>query len=458
MDAQVMDPRLQRGAALAKTKGTEIKAIAGSKYVVPSATRRDQAYICDPVEESCDCPDWLSVTAAAPGVDGQVDRPHHRCKHLYALLIVRHELVLPDGTMLVTEEKVHLKCPRDWAIENAYLVDLHKTGPLLIADLARGIPLEPPSGKRGQPRVQTRHLVYAALIKTFEMKPARDTSAYVDLHATKLRDKYGIADVCGDDEDDIMHYNTLIKACGQQSLMPLLHQLLGVSVAPLVAVENKVGQYAIDSTGFSTSVYDEWHEHKHGSPSAKASKRANFVKMHALGGTDSHGIFALQPTHRNVADCPLLKELLARAIRNGADPRELSGDAGYLSGDNIGICVAKDIMPYFDFRSNTTGESSAMLYWLYHTFLANKVAYKKRYSRRSNIETVMRMLKARFGGFLRARLVNAQYVEIMLKAICHNIACVVHAIHELAIEPKLWMPKPSTVPIIGTDEEVEVLL
>jgi hypothetical protein len=156
----------------------------------------------------------------------------------------------------------------------------------------------------------------------------------------------------------------------------------------------------------------------------------------------THGIIAIQPTEPNVGDSPMLPELLARTIQNGHQPRELSADAAYLSSENISAIEAVSADAFIAFRSNTTGASSPILRRLYHKFMSDQEAYMQHYHRRSNVETVMYMVKERFGGRLRSRRPNAQYVEIMLKAICHDIACLVHAIHELHIDPKFWTPSP----------------
>ncbi|MGH7271183.1 MAG: hypothetical protein ACREJ3_12215, partial [Polyangiaceae bacterium] len=55
-----------------------------------------------------------------------------------------------------------------------------------------------------------------------------------------------------------------------------------------------------------------------------------------------------------------------------------------------------------------------------------------------NVESVIFMVKQRFGGHLVSRRPATQYVEIVLKAICHNMACLVYAMHRHGIAPHFW--------------------
>jgi len=434
MDARAIDPRMQRGIALAKTKGETIKAIIGAKYLVPSQTHSG-GYVVDTDDGSCTCPDFLEC-----GGHGRV----HRCKHLWATLIVRHEVELPDGNTLVTEEKIRFQYDRNWPAINAALVDLHRIGPAILADLVR---FRVPSNdgqprKRGEQPVPMRDLIYAALIRTFENKTARSTMASVE--------RFQAVGLC----ENVPHYNTLLRNIAKPEVMPILHGLLGACAAPLAVIESgKLAQYAIDSTGFSTSIYASWREKKHGKPNTHTVK-ARYVKAHAFVGTTTKAIVAIQPTEPDVGDAPMLAPLLTRAIENGHHPREVTADAAYLSSEVVAAIEAVNAQPFIAFREGVTGVSRPIIAKLYHRFMADQEEYMRKYHRRSNVETVMHMCKERFGGRLRSRRPSAQYAEIMLKAICHDVACLVTAIHELEIDPKFWTPASNVVPLFGTNEGV----
>lgn len=51
----------------------------------------------------------------------------------------------------------------------------------------------------------------------------------------------------------------------------ILTRLIEESAGPLAEIENVAGQFAQDSTGFSTVTYDRWFDQKHGKLCAKHS-------------------------------------------------------------------------------------------------------------------------------------------------------------------------------------------
>ncbi len=224
-----MDPRQQRGFALAKTKGDAIRSIVGAKVLVPSATNTG-GYVVDTVEGSCTCPDWIEC-----GGHGRT----HRCKHLWAALIIRREIELPDGNVLVTQQKVQIKYPRDYKASNKALVALPHLAPKLIADLVQLIPIPKQVGP-GYPRVPLRYIAQGAIIKTFERRPARQT-----VEALSRSQARGLL-------AQIPSYNTLLREMANPALTPHLQSIVNASIVPLLSVEH---DFAIDSTGISTCVY-----------------------------------------------------------------------------------------------------------------------------------------------------------------------------------------------------------
>lgn len=56
------------------------------------------------------------------------------------------------------------------------------------------------------------------------------------------------------------------------------------------------------------------------------------------------------------------------------------------------------------------------------------------YHRRSNVETTFSALKRKFGTAVRAKKCTSQVNEVLTKILCHNLACLVHEIHELNVD------------------------
>ena len=48
------------------------------------------------------------------------------------------------------------------------------------------------------------------------------------------------------------------------------------------------------------------------------------------------------------------------------------------------------------------------------------------------------MIKAKFGGFVRAKHPTAQINEVLCKTLCHNLCVVIQSMSELGIEATFW--------------------
>jgi hypothetical protein len=56
------------------------------------------------------------------------------------------------------------------------------------------------------------------------------------------------------------------------------------------------------------------------------------------------------------------------------------------------------------------------------------------YHRRSNVETTFSMIKRKFGEALKSKSYEGQVNEVLCKVVCHNICCLISAMHELNIQ------------------------
>jgi hypothetical protein len=53
-------------------------------------------------------------------------------------------------------------------------------------------------------------------------------------------------------------------------------------------------------------------------------------------------------------------------------------------------------------------------------------------------------VKRKFGASVRSKCTAAQFNEVALKCLVSNVTTLVHAIHELGVEPKFWLPKAAS--------------
>jgi transposase len=75
---------------------------------------------------------------------------------------------------------------------------------------------------------------------------------------------------------------------------------------------------------------------------------------------------------------------------------------------------------------------------MHHSYSYNAEHFIQNYHKRSNVESMFHMIKAKFGERLRSKTVRSQINEALLKMLCHNICVVIQSIYELGIEPIFW--------------------
>jgi transposase len=80
----------------------------------------------------------------------------------------------------------------------------------------------------------------------------------------------------------------------------------------------------------------------------------------------------------------------------------------------------------------------------------NRPNFMEHYHMRSNFESAFSTIRGNFGNALRSKSDTDQIIEVLCKVHCHNIRCLVQAIHELGIEPTIGSERT-----IGSDAELE---
>jgi transposase len=404
MDQVALNPRQQRGAALAKGKTRSFRKITDGTYYVPSQTNAGSGYVVDVTGGKCSCPDHEETGGV--------------CKHQWAVRYFRHELELPDGSFVVTEG-VRLTYTQDWPAYNKAQVEEKERVQVLLAGLCDGI--ESPAQKTGRPRMPLRDAVYGATMKVYSTFSGRRAST--DLRACETAGHMTKAP----------KYNTVFKYMEQPSLLPLLRRLVDESARPLAAIERT---FAVDGTGFASPTYVRWFDYKHG----EDRRVQQWVKLHAAVGTLTNVVTAAEVTVGTANDCPEFPALVERTAAN-FKVEEVSADKAYLSHANLAAVEKVGGLPFVPFKSNSGSTGSGAWERMYHYFAMNKDAFSAHYHRRSNVETTFSAMKRKFGAGVRSKSQSAQFNEVMLKCLCHNMACLVHAIHEFNIEPQFWQPR-----------------
>jgi hypothetical protein len=77
------------------------------------------------------------------------------------------------------------------------------------------------------------------------------------------------------------HYNSIFNYLENPDLTPILRTLITQSSLPLKSVEV---DFAVDSSGFTTSRFHRWFDHKYG----KERQEHEWVKCHLMWKPDRH--------------------------------------------------------------------------------------------------------------------------------------------------------------------------
>jgi transposase len=210
-------------------------------------------------------------------------------------------------------------------------------------------------------------------------------------------------------------------------MAPLLTALVEDSATPLASIEKG---FAPDSTGFSTSVYRRWYDAKYG----REMKESTWVKAHAMVGTKTNVVTAIVVTDGSGADSPQLPALVG-ATKRRFNMREVYGDKAYLSHDNLALIEEAGAVPYIPFKSNSQGEGSEAWRRMWGLFMYKQAEFLAHYHQRSNVESTFSAMKRLLGGAVRSKRFVAQRNEVLCKALAYNLTVLVHAMHELGVEP-----------------------
>jgi len=415
--------REERGLVIAaKCKLTK----KGQVWLVPSQSSNAKYTVCpDKAAPHCSCPDHETTGG--------------KCKHIFAVEFVIQRELFPDGTVTetktvtVTVSETTIRKPtyaQDWPAYNAAQVNEKSRLQVLLRDLLLGIPEPEQKPKRGNQPLKLRDAIFAAVFKVYSTVSGRRFMS--DLRDAK-------------DKGYINHapcYNSIFNVLEDESATEVLLALIIESANPLKAIETK---FACDSTGFSSSRFDKWFNHKYGEHQIKRA----WVKAHVMTGVGTNVITAVEILGQHAHDGTQMPNLLV-TTRKRFTIKEVSADLAYSSHDNLLAVAMVGGTPLIPFKKNATPAQGGMWEKCYHYFNLHREEFLKRYHLRSNVETTFSMVKAKFGDGVRSKCDVAMKNEVLCKMLCHNICCLISAIYELGIDPVFWADaSPAQNPVAG---------
>jgi len=406
MEQAILDPRQARGLALAKN--AKIKKLTSRFWLVPSQTSKEK-YVVDPEKGTCSCPDHETRQV--------------KCKHQWALEYARHEVTAPDGSTVVSET-LRITYAQDWPRYNAAQQNEKAEVEKLLRALCEGVstPAQKGPGRRYLP---LSDVVFGMTMKVYTTVSGRRATTDIRECAAKK-----LIDVAP-------HYNTLFVAMEKPELTPILTGLVEESASPLVSIEST---FAPDSTGFSTSNFARWFDHKYGGDRERERKEHTWVKMHAIVGCKTNvitGVKITNPFGVDTADARHLAGLVeTTAKRFSVD--EVVADKAYLSRENLEKIDEVGARAFIPMKENSKAGRHPLWNELFHYYNYRRPDFLAHYHARSNVEATFSMIKRKFGDRVRSKLFVAQVNELLCKSLCHNLAVLVHSFHELGVESKFW--------------------
>lgn len=284
----------------------------------------------------------------------------------------------------------------------------------LLYQLCQGV-VGPPQAM-GRPRALTADLIFCIVLKIYLTTSGRRSMS--DLREARRRGYVSKE----------MHYNTISKYLGDESLTPFIQELITLSSLALKSVEC---DFAVDSTCFSSGRFARWFDSK--LPGTQGWR--DWIKVHLICGVKTNIVTGVEITSRNANDSPFMKPLLERTTQSGFHVSEVSADKAYISVNNLQLILLAGATPYIPFKEkHIESEKSQTWNKMLHFYRFRQDEFYAHYHKRSNVESTFSMIKAKFGERIRSRTYIAQVNEVLCKILCHNICVVIHSMYELGVE------------------------
>lgn len=262
------------------------------------------------------------------------------------------------------------------------------------------------------PKKFTQHQLFACLVlKNFLRTDYRGVVAHLADHPALLATL---------ELTNIPHFTTVEKASKRLLKSVPTRLLVESTVRMQMGRRRRVARSAIDSSGFdctSASGYFVRRRGRGGGP-WKTVVYHHYAKLGIVCDTDDHFILACRAGRGPRPDVDEFRPLLAEALRN-VQLAQLMADAGYDSEPNHRFareeCGLQTVIPAKHGRPSLqlpTGRYRRLMKLRF-----NRPAYR----RRSQVETVISMIKRRQAAHVPSRSHHARCRDLRLLALTHNV-------------------------------------
>jgi transposase/predicted nucleic acid-binding Zn finger protein len=401
---QDTDLRLEKGKQIAATCKIEKNKLG---WKVPSQSGNGSYIVnLDHGIPFCTCLDY--------------EKTQQPCKHIHAVEFFIQKETIADSNETINKS-MKVTYTQEWATYNDVQFHEEERFVALLRDLCDGI--EQPAQTFGRPRLPLSDMAFAVTYKVYSTMSGR--RFMTDLREAKTKDLV----------TKLPSFASNARYLEDPELTPLLKTLIEQSAKPLKVVET---DFAVDSTGFSSTTYNRWFDHKWG----RMKSEANWVKTHLMCGVNTHVVTSVEVSPTETADAPQLPQLVNTTAKT-FDISEVSADKAYSTRKCLHAIEAVNGTPYIPFKSYSKGKQGSRKFdglWsrMWHFYSFNQSAFLEHYHKRSNVESTFSMIKMKFGGSVRSKSPVAQVNEVLCKVLCHNICVLIQSIYELGLEPTFW--------------------
>lgn len=398
-----METRKSRALKIVERGGVALNPDRGENWwIVPSQNGAGYYHVELPRDgraASCTCPDF-----AKPEV--------HYCKHILAAEVEKGRLFVDP----VAADKHKYEDNRDWSAVNAAHINEKEHVLRYCYELVQGI-VEPEHTGRGRPPVPLRDVVFGALIWVYGTKSSRNA-----MYDFKQAQEAGLI-------SRRLHFSSMLRRLQDPKLTPLLRSILRESALPMRHIER---HFAVDATGFSTSVYHRWFDHKWGSQALAGRKEKIWLKAHAICGVDT--MIVTDCVIEDVGDATKFPELVTNTAEH-FPIEKISADGAYASKANALAAEAVGAVPYIPVEDRVRDDRGPEVWRrMVGCFRYREAEFRSHYHQRSKVETLFSMVKRCFGGAVRGKKRVVQTNELLCKFILHNFRVVTMGFYALGEE------------------------
>lgn len=192
--------------------------------------------------------------------------------------------------------------------------------------------IEMPAQGRGRPRIPLSDGIFAAVMKIYGgVSGRRSTSDMRGYAAKQLIDR-------------APHYNSISRVLESSAVTSILKAMVEESARPLREVES---DFAVDSSGFSSSIYRRWFDAKYG----RERTSGDYVKAHIMVGVKTNVVTSAEVTPAAISDYQIFPALVkSTAARFNVE--NISADKAYSGRSNLAVVDSVGAFPLIPFRSN----------------------------------------------------------------------------------------------------------